>query len=98
MFYHLFVEKVMINNFYVLLVTNCIIIVEMNCRYFYLINMTVLSGYRSYLQSPMSESPALSTWLHFAAFYDFLYPKSKIPAAESIFPLESKFALTGKEN
>ena len=34
MFYHLFVEKVMINNCYVLKVTICIIFVEINCRYF----------------------------------------------------------------
>ena len=99
MFYHLFVEKVMINNCYVLKVMICIIFVEINCRYFiFVFNKNDCSEWVSILRSPVSESPAQATCLHFTVFFFFLHPKSKIPAAESIFPLESKFALTGKEN
>ena len=99
MFYHLFVEKVMINNCYVLKVTICIIFVEINCRYFiFVFNKNDCSEWVSILRSPVSESPALATCLPFTVFPFFLHSKSKIPAAESIFPLERKFAAAQKEN
>ena len=64
MFFHLFVEKVMINNLYVLKVMICIIFVDINFKYFYLIKLIVLSGYQSYdlrVRVPCS--------IHSAAFY-----------------------------
>ena len=64
----------------------------------FLFNKNDCSEWVSIIRSPVSESPTLATCLPFTVFPFFLYPKSKIPAAESIFPLESKFALTGKEN
>ena len=99
MFYHLFVEKVMINNCYVLKVTICIIFVEINCRYFiFVFNKNDCSEWVSILRSPVLESPALATCLPFTVFLFFLYSKSKIPLAERIFPLESKYAVAEKEN
>ena len=90
MFYHLFVEKVMINNCYVLKVTICIIFVEINCRYFiFVFNKNDYFEWVSNLRSPVSEPPALATCLHFTVFPVFLRPKSKIPAAESIFRLKA---------